>query len=206
LTPEHDLEPIRGLPGELPDGEHIVWQGSPEWKRLGRDAFKTYWIAGYFGALLVWAALDGGTTGMAMTLVMAALGLGLLYGLAWGTARSTVYTITSRRVVLRYGMALPKCINLPISAIASAGLRRNADGSGDIPLALSQAHKLGYAVFWPHVRPWKIRDPEPMLRSIADVETVARLLTDALMAASPDGRRIPIADATSEPSGSLAAA
>jgi hypothetical protein len=206
LTPEHDLEPIRGLPGDLPDGEHIVWQGAPEWKRLGRDAFKTFWVAGYFVALLIWAALDGGTTGMAMTLVMAAIGIGLLYGLAWGSARSTVYTITSRRVVLRYGMALPKCINLPISAIASAGLRRNADGSGDIPLALSQAHKLGYAVFWPHVRPWKFRDPEPMLRSIADVESVARLLTDALMAASPDGRRVPIADTISEPSGSLAAA
>ncbi len=206
MTPEHDLEPIRGLPGDLPEGEHIVWQGSPDWKRLGRDAFKTFWIAGYFAALLVWAALDGGTTGMAMTLIMAALGLGLLYGLAWGTARSTVYTITSRRVVLRYGMALPKCINLPISAIASAGLRRNADRTGDIPLALSQAHKLGYAVFWPHVRPWKLRDPEPMLRSIADVETVAGLLTDALMAASPDGSRVPIADTTSEPSGNLAAA
>lgn len=206
MTPEHDLEPIRGLPGDLPDGEHIVWQGSPEWKRLGRDAFKTFWIAGYFAALLIWAALDGGTTGMAMTLVMAALGLGLLYALAWGTARSTVYTITSRRVVLRYGMALPKCINLPMSAVASAGLKRNAGGSGDIPLTLSQPHKLGYAVFWPHVRPWKIRDPEPMLRSIPDVETVARLLTDALMAASPDGRRVPITDASSEPSGNLAAA
>lgn len=206
MTPEHDIEPIRGLPGDLPDGEHIVWQGAPDWKRLGRDAFKTRWIAGYFGALLFWAALDGGTTGMAMTLVMASISLALLYGLAWGTARSTVYTITNRRIVLRYGIALPKCINLPINAIANAGLRRNPDGTGDIPLALSQRHGLGYAVFWPHVRPWKLRTPEPMLRSVADIDAVAQLLADTLLAANPEGRKAPIARAEPATMGALAAA
>ena len=28
-TGEHDYEPVRGLPGPLPAGEQLIWQGSP---------------------------------------------------------------------------------------------------------------------------------------------------------------------------------
>jgi hypothetical protein len=206
VSHEYDSEPVRGLPGHLPKGEHIVWQGAPEWRRLARDAFKTRWLASYFAALIVWALVDGSTTGVAMTLGVAATGLGLLHLLAWLVARATVYTVTNRRVVLRFGVALTKCINLPMNAIAGAGLKRNADGSGDVPLQLSGAHRLGYAQFWPHARPWKLGRPEPMLRSIADVDAVAAMLTDALVAANPAGRRVS-ADATqTEPTGALATA
>ena len=30
MITEYDDEPIRGLPGELPQGETLLWQGSPE--------------------------------------------------------------------------------------------------------------------------------------------------------------------------------
>jgi Bacterial PH domain len=206
VSMEYDIEPVRGLPGSLPEGEKILWQGSPNWQRLARDAFKTRWVAGYFATLLVWAAFDGSTTGMAMTVVMGGLGLALLHGLGWLSARSTVYTITNRRVVMRFGMALPKCINLPMAAIANAGIKRNVDGTGDIPLSLSQPHRLGYAQFWPHARPWKLGRPEPMLRALTDVDGVARLLTDALIAALPNGRRIAPSAPATEPKGALAPA
>jgi hypothetical protein len=207
VSAEYDLEPIRGLPGDLPEGEHIVWQGTPSWKRLARDAFKTRWVAGYFAALLLWAVIDGNASGFAMTLLVGAVGLVLLHGLAWLAARATVYTITNRRVVFRFGIALPKCVNLPMSAIAGAGLKRNTDGTGDIPLALSGEHRLGYAQFWPHARPWKLAAPEPMLRALPNVAQVAELLSGALLAAVPTGRRMPIADATApEPTGALAPA
>jgi Bacterial PH domain len=207
VSAEYDLEPIRGLPGTLPEGEHILWQGAPSWKRLARDAFKTRWIAAYFAALLLWAAIDGNASGFAMTLAVGAAGLALLHILAWLAARATVYTITNRRVVFRFGIALPKCVNLPMSAIAGAGLKRNADSTGDIPLALSGAHRLGYVQFWPHARPWKVAAPEPMMRALPDVASVAALLSEALVAAVPNGRRLPIAEAiTSEPAGAFAAA
>jgi hypothetical protein len=207
VSAEYDLEPIRGLPGNLPEGEHILWQGVPSWKRLARDAFKTRWIAAYFAALLLWAAIDGNASGFAMTLAVGAAGLVLLHLLAWLAARATVYTITNRRVVFRFGIALPKCVNLPMAAIAGAGLKRNADGTGDIPLALSGAHRLGYVQFWPHARPWKVAAPEPMMRALPDVAYVAALLSEALVAAVPNGRRVPIAESTaSEPTGALAAA
>ena len=32
------IEPVPGLPAELPDGEHIVWQGKPETAGVARDA------------------------------------------------------------------------------------------------------------------------------------------------------------------------
>lgn len=206
MSLEYESEPVRGLPERLPVGEHILWQGAPDWRRLARDAFKTRWIAAYFAALVLWALADGTTAGLAMTAVVALIGLCLLHGLAWLSARTTVYTITSKRVVLRFGMALPKCVNLPMTAIGSADVKLNADGSGDIPLSLCQPHRLGYAQFWPHVRPWKIGAPQPMLRSIPEAGAVARLLGDALLMAMPSGRRVAPERNTAEPNGALAPA
>jgi Bacterial PH domain len=209
MSAEYDIEPIRGLPGNLPAGEHIIWQGTPSWFRLARDAFKTRWVAVYFIVLLLWAVVDGNASGAAMTLAVGLAAMALLHGLAWMTARATVYTITNRRVVLRYGVALPKCVNLPMSAIASAGFKRNSDGTGDIPLALSGDHRLGYVQFWPHARPWKVAAPEPMLRALPGVDNVAALLSGALLAAVPTGRRsivTDVAETAAEPNGVLVAA
>jgi hypothetical protein len=207
VSAEYEIEPIRGLPGDLPEGERILWQGAPSWRRLARDAFKTRWIAAYFAALLIWAAVDGNGSGFAMTLLVGAAGLALLHALAWLTARATVYTVTNRRVVFRFGVALPKCVNLPMTAISGAGLKRNTDGTGDIPLSLSGEHRLGYAQFWPHARPWKLASPEPMLRALPDVASVAALLSGALLAAVPNGRRVAISEpAASEPAGALVTA
>ena len=49
---EYENEPIPGLPGRLPPGERILWQGSPEWRALARTAFHTRLVAGYFAALV----------------------------------------------------------------------------------------------------------------------------------------------------------
>jgi Bacterial PH domain len=209
MSAEYEIEPIRGLPGDLPAGEHIIWQGAPNWVRLARDAFKTRWVAVYFAVFLLWAIFDGNATGAAMTLFVGLIAMVLLHGLAWLAARATVYTITNRRVVFRFGVALPKCVNLPMSAIASVGLKRNADGTGDIPLALSGAHRLGYVQFWPHARPWKVGAPEPMLRALPDAYNVAALLSAAMLAEIPTGRRAVVTDGidtTAKPNGAFAAA
>jgi hypothetical protein len=31
------FEPIRGLPEQLPEGEHILWQGAPDPRVLARE-------------------------------------------------------------------------------------------------------------------------------------------------------------------------
>lgn len=196
MIAEHDIEAVRGLPGVLPKGETLLWQGSPDWRRLARSALHTHLVAIYFGILLTWAVIDslvpGGVAspaGIVTTAVLGALAYGILNLLAWLIARSTVYSITSKRVVMRVGVALSKCVNLPFSAIADAHLAENADGTGDIALALN-AKSLGWLVMWPHIRPWRLARPEPTLRAIPDAAKIARLLAEACAAAVPGGRRV----------------
>ena len=173
---EYDHEPIPGLPGRLPEGEELLWQGSPDWVGLAQRAFHIRGMALYFAALMVWAVYNGTLVGIALTVAGTVLGLALIAGIAWFSARSTIYSITNRRVVLRYGVALQKCINLPFAQIGAAGIAKDTAGRGDIPLQLTGAHRLGYLQFWPHVRPWKLAKPEPMLRSLKDADAVVELL------------------------------
>ena len=62
-------------------------------------------------------------------MIAGALGIGLLMLYAWAVARTTVYTLTDKRVVLRIGVALNKCINLPLTQIAPALVARLRGGS-----------------------------------------------------------------------------
>lgn len=179
MSAEHDLEPIPGLPGRLPEGEHIIWQGAPVRAQLARTAMHTRGISVYFGALVLFSLALGSLVGAAMTATAGLIVLGLLHLFAWASARSTIYTLTNRRVVIRAGVALPTCINVPLSLIASADLRTRDDGTGDIPMKLVRGNELGYAQLWPHARPLHINHAQPMLRSIPDAARVAALLARA---------------------------
>lgn len=196
---EHDHEPVRGLPGELPEGERIIWQGAPDAQVFARSALATHWIAVYFAALALLAAVGSSLFGAMMTLAGGGVALALLYLFAWGVARTTVYTITNRRVVLRIGVALEKCINLPLGLIGAADLRGLAGGHGDIALALTGGHKLGYAVLWPHARPWRIGRPEPMLRALPEAAAVAALLARACAEMVPNEVAARVATSTVVP-------
>lgn len=201
---EYDAEPIRGLPERLPPGERILWQGAPEWRSLARRAFHVRKVALYFGLLLVWriasAVADGESLQTAGSSVGALAGLGLLAtgllaGMAWLNARSTVYTITDQRVVIRFGVALTMAVNLPYRSLQTAGFKPYADGTGDLPLRVTGASEVGYMMLWPHVRPWKLgNDVEPMLRTIPDARAVAEMLGRAL-AVSARRTPVPLEDA-----------
>ena len=186
---EYENEPIPGLPGLLPPGERILWQGSPDWRILARTAFHTRGVAVYFTLLAAIAAVlaptTGGYSGVVMTATLGAAGVALLHLLAWASARTTMYTLTDRRIVLRIGIAVPKCINLPLGSIASVDLAMRADGTGDLPLALLGAPKLGYLALWPHARPWRVARPQPMLRSVPDAADLAAAISRACEAADP---------------------
>jgi hypothetical protein len=97
--------------------------------------------------------------------------------------------------VIRFGVALPMAINIPFKAIESVGLRRYADGTGDIPMVLGEGHNVNFLIMWPNVRPWRFLDAQPMLRGVPDVDKVAEVLTDALRSATV-ADQAGIADAT----------
>lgn len=192
MTIEYEIEPVKGLPGNLPKGEAIVWQGSPDWWGMARGVFHARLVAGWFGFVAMLAFVAGGTgaLGAAVTLAVAVLGLAILAGLAWAQARSTVYTLTNKRIVMRFGIALPKCVNLPLGLIESADLKPAGNGNADIALKLQGRFPLGWLQMWPHVRPWKVANPQPMLRAVPDA--FVAVLSDTLAKADP-GRQRPVA-------------
>jgi hypothetical protein len=116
--------------------------------------------------------------------ILAVVSIGLLTLYAWLVARTTVYTITSRRVVMRFGIALPITIQIAYNTIETAGLRTRADGAGDIALTLLPDHKIAYLALWPHARPWRLAKAQPALRGIADAQAVAQILGRALAASA----------------------
>jgi hypothetical protein len=190
---EHEFEPVRGLPEELPAGERMLWQGAPRWQSLAVQAFHVRKVAVYFALLAAFQAaaalVDGGTAreALAASSWLVVLGVGavsVLAVLARLAAGGTVYTLTNRRIVMRFGIALPMTVNLPFAAIDSAVLGRRPDGTSDIALALVRGTRIGYLVNWPNVRPWHYSRPEPMLRALPDGERVASMLGEALTAAT----------------------
>jgi Bacterial PH domain len=192
---EHDFEPIRGLPADLPKGETLLWQGAPDWWSLAQRAFHMRTVALYFGVLMAWRfgrdMMGGADAGAAVQSALgvapvAVIGLALLAGLAALTARTTVYTITSKRIVLRFGFALPKAINIPFTIIESASVKTHSDGSGDIGVILTQPNKVAYLLLWPHARPWKLARPQPSMRDIPHASAVAAQLSTALVSAHGD--------------------
>lgn len=180
-------EPVRGLPERPPEGELILWQGRPSAYALARDALNIHWVGGYFLLLAVWRV---GVSSADMPFVSAlplaipfvvvgAVAIGVLFGIALILARTTVYTITTSRVAMRIGAALTVTLNLPFAKIESADLSVRSDGTGTIAFKTAGQTRLSFLILWPHVRSWRMRLPEPALRNIPDAANVARLFADA---------------------------
>lgn len=197
MSGDHDdfaAEPVRGLPQRLPEGERLLWQGSPRWWALACEVFHIRAVAGYFVALMAWRAgaklAEGADplyalgTGLSL-LPLAAGGVGLLALLAAVIARAAVYTITSKRIVMRIGVAFTATFNIPFQAIGRADLRARRAGAGDIVLQVLPPARIGYLHLWPHVRPWRLARPEPMLCGLPDAAAAAQILAAAARAALP---------------------
>lgn len=190
-THEHEFEAAHGLPEALPAGERVLWQGSPQWQAVARHVFHLRKLAVYFALILAvrgGLALSNGEAlapmlkSMGILLTLVVLALGLLLTMAWLSARTTVYTLTNRRVVMRIGIVLSLTLNLPFNRIVAANLRRAQAGDvgpADIALTLAPSDKIAYMHLWPHARPWRLARPEPMLRCLSDAPQVARLLAGA---------------------------
>lgn len=206
---EHEFEAAPGLPEALPAGEHILWQGSPDWKALAVDAFHVKRLAIYFSlmialqAVLIWdpaLGLRANLSELSVGVILATISLSLLALTAWLSATTTMYTITNRRVVMRIGIVLTLTFNLPHRWIKTAQLRELGDGLGEIALELKGDDRIAYLHLWPHARAWFIRQPQPALRCIANAREVGTLLYDAWekrmaeVAATPDLQeaRIPV--------------
>jgi hypothetical protein len=188
MAREHEFEAQYGLPEKLPEREHILWQGSPDWRRLAQHAFHIHHLAAYFaGVIVLRAALmwsDGAGVAeagrvLAWLVALSAVGLGLVALLAWLSARTSVYTVTNRRVVMRIGIVLTVAYNLPLKRLEAAALLPHGGGVGDIALTLEKGTRIAWLHLWPHARAWRISRPQPLLRAVPDAQAVAAKLTEA---------------------------
>lgn len=173
-------------------GETVLWHGEPRWQTVAFHIFHVRLVAAYFAAYAIFQTIlvgaDGGTLAQSAFagVMVAAIGLpvlAFLAGIAWLVERTTLYTITSKRVVFGIGITLPKTFNIPFKVIQSVSLKTHADGSGNISLKLIPTAKIAGPLLWPHLRPWHLKHPEPTLRGVPNVAALARRLTNALEAA-----------------------
>jgi hypothetical protein len=207
VTGEHEFEAAHGLPEPLPAGERLLWQGAPDWRVLAVEALHVRKAAIYFAVLMLWRGLSFSADGASLMqsliaaaslLLLAVPALALLAGFAWLIARTSVYTLTDKRIVMRVGIVLTVTFNLPFRTISSAALRPGSHGHGDITLTLAGSDRIAYLHLWPHVRPWQLRRTQPMLRAVPRVHEVAELLSNALaqsagIAAAPIPAAAPVA-------------
>ncbi len=117
---------------QLPAGERLIWQGRPCVHGLAWRAFHVRELPLYFGAFLAWrlwtlhakgAPLADYAWASVATLGPALLSAMVLYALAWLFARAATYTVTSKRVLLQFGVALPVTMNIPLGMVSTLRCR-----------------------------------------------------------------------------------
>ena len=190
---EHEFEAAPGLPEPLPKGERMIWQGSPDFRMLAIHAFHVRKLALYFTAMLAlqWLYLSADPAApllrpLLTSAGMALLALGLLTTIAWFSARTTLYTLTDRRIVMRIGIVLTLTFNLPLRQVSGAAIKPQAEGHGDIALTLSGSDRIAWLNLWPHARPWQLRQPQPSLRCVPDAQAVGTRIQQAWNVVHPD--------------------
>ena len=100
----------------------------------------------------------------------------LLAGGAWYSARTTLYTLTNRRVVMRIGMVLTITLNLPLKQLGSASVRRLNNGAGELALGLKGSAPVVRLHSWPRVKAWTFGRHQPALRCLPKTQHVSEAL------------------------------
>ncbi len=190
---EYEFEAALGLPEPLPQDEVILWQGAPNWISMAKHVFRLQWLSLYFAVIVILqlisvssneGGLAAGWSSVALAFFLAVVGLLLVGLLAYWSATTTMYTLTNRRIVMRVGIVLTVTFNLPYKTLGSADLKLYKDGTGDIPMQIATEDKIAFFHLWPHVRPWRLAKPEPMMRCVPNAKAVATVLTEAWMAST----------------------
>jgi hypothetical protein len=171
---DFEFEPVPGLPGPLPPQEQLLWQGTPDWWALAVGAFHARKVGIYLLLMLGWQSVNalrapsaGSFKALALSSVLSAFAYAVLLGLAYLSARSTVYSVTTRRVLMRYGVAIPMTLNIPLRTIDSVDLKRQDGERGEIYFRPLSDKRIGYMVTWPHLRPGSWARPVPSFRALA---------------------------------------
>jgi hypothetical protein len=186
-----------GLPDHLPEGERMLWQGRPDWKRLAIDAFHVRKVAIYFAAIIVLQAVYrlpqsesvAAAFANAPALIACAIAAcGILAFIAYLSAKTTRYTLTNKRALMRIGITLPITVNVPYAKVDAVSFANTGNDCGTICFKPGGDVRLAYLMLWPHMKPWNFSKPQPAFRDITDVDAVASRLASLL------GGRMPVSE------------
>ena len=180
-TPPKDILSI------IPKDEKIIWYGRPDLRRFCLSALGLKYIIFYLIIIFfsIIYARSGDFNFIKITqvlfpyLISSFLAVLLLIIIGISQVLPTIYVITSKRVIIRSGLALIFMLNVPFDKIASIDKKQYSDGSGNISFKLMGNKRVPFFAGWPSVRPWHFNNPEPTLRCISDVDIVALKLSEA---------------------------
>lgn len=196
---EYDTEPVPGLPQNLPEGETLIWQASPNAKGVARRVLHSNAVIGYFALLAAVPAgsslIQGGSAMAALSTsarlaIVGAIAITILTALARAIARTTIYSLTNKRIVMRYGVAFPLSLNIPFGEISAIDCKSYPDGSADIALAVSGPLRMSYLHLWPHARGWHFERAQPTLRMLPNGAAHAKSIASAMLAAGVQGSQV----------------
>ena len=180
-------ERIPRVAHRLPPGERLLWTGQPESRLVARHVFGRKWLIAYLVGMLAWwvARAMGPAPEFAplflSLLVLCGIPVLVFETFAVAVARTSRYAITDKRLVLKLGVVFPMTLNIPYRLLASAAIKRFADGSGQIACPLVEGQRIPYIALWPHCRPFRLNQPVPMLIGLEHPEHVAALLQEAAL-------------------------
>jgi hypothetical protein len=184
---DHDVEPLVGLPECLPVGERLLWQGSPDARAMLRRVLHADLVVLWFLLIGCWRLgshwLQTGEVALATLagpVLALTLALSMLFLLAWGYAKTTVYTLTNRRVTMRFGIAVQITMNIPFSKITSADVSEHGNDIGNIAFQVEPGARMSHLILWPNVRPWYWLSPRPMLCCVGGLGKAGAILTAAV--------------------------
>lgn len=159
--------------------EKVLWKGRPQLGLLARTAFHAHKAGLYMAALAGIALVLDKPDAAIVAAVLGTAVTGLLYLLAWASARSTLYILTDTRLIMRIGVAIETRVNMPLKQVTAAHLALHGkEGDGDIAFELAGERLLGTLLLWPHVRPWHYAMPQPMLRAVPDAAALAQTIAE----------------------------
>jgi hypothetical protein len=170
--------------------EEVLWRGQPEPFRHAASAFHTNSVAVYFAVLTAIAYVTSDLGSAITVAVMGLIGVLVLFAMGIYSARRSTYVLTNHRLIILTGLAVDKRISIPLKHVGSADLRPRSNGHGDIAIEIKVKHRLSYMLLWPHARPFRFVRPQPLLRAVPDVDSVAAKLAQACAQYAPIERNL----------------
>lgn len=179
--------PPKDILSVIPKDEVIIWHGRPDLRRFCLTAIGIKYILVYL--IIITCSIIYTRYGdfnlitflqvLVPYLLSCCLAIILLVIVGISQVLPTVYVITSKRVIIKSGLALIFMLNVPFDKIASIDKNHYSDGSGNISFKLISNKRVPFFASWPSVRPWYFSNPEPAFRCIADVDVIALKLSEA---------------------------